>query len=238
MALSESVKEIVRAEGGLRRTRTLADEAAQTLRSMILLEKLPAGVALPERELSEALGISRTPLREAIRILAAEGLVRHTASRRPFVTDPLYAEICDGLRIQGALEALAGELACKHADNAELKRIARLNTHISDAADHEDKLAAFQADMEFHTAIVAAAHNTQLAEVHSNFNARLWRGRFISSQRHEGRESTRSEHQQIVEALLARDGKGVASALRQHLKTAEVNIRRALAENGRNANEH
>ena len=115
MSVVINLKDVLNAQGGLLRSPSLAEDAAQTLRKMILLEKLPPGTALPERDLSQALGISRTPLREAIRLLAGEGLVQYTAARRPFVADPSLEEINDCLRIQGALEALAGELACTQA---------------------------------------------------------------------------------------------------------------------------
>ena len=119
MSVVINLKDVLNAQGGLLRSPSLAEDAAQTLRKMILLEKLPPGTALPERDLSQALGISRTPLREAIRLLAGEGLVQYTAARRPFVADPSLEEINDCLRIQGALEALAGELACTQASTQQ-----------------------------------------------------------------------------------------------------------------------
>ena len=104
MSVVINLKDVLNAQGGLLRSPSLAEDAAQTLRKMILLEKLPPGTALPERDLSQALGISRTPLREAIRLLAGEGLVQYTAARRPFVADPSLEEINDCLRIQVCLK--------------------------------------------------------------------------------------------------------------------------------------
>nr|WP_306269424.1 GntR family transcriptional regulator [Pararhizobium sp. IMCC3301] len=227
-----NLKGLMQTEGGLSRSLSLAEDAAQTLRSMILLEKLPPGISLPERELSEALGISRTPLREAIRLLANEGLVQFTAARRPFVANPTLDEINNCLRVQGALEAVAGELACVRASDGELQEIAKINQAIAEinTDDGDGKLAGFQADMRFHEAIVRAAGNPPLAETHAAYNARLWRVRFLSSQRRAGRISTRQEHSDIVAALLARDARAAARALKAHLKTAETNIAQALSE--------
>ena len=223
------LKEALSEVGGVTRSLSLAEDAAQKIREMILLEKLPPGTALPERDLADALGVSRTPMREAIKLLAHDGLVQYTASRRPFVADPSLEEICNYLRVQGALEALAGELACVQASDAQLREVDRLNQAILAGADG-DKVASFNRDMAFHDAIVRASGNAALMETHERYNARLWRARFMSSQRRVSRESTRKEHQSIVQALLARDTTAASKALKQHLKTAETNIAQAMRE--------
>ena len=224
------LKSLIDKEGGVARSPSLSEDAASTLREMILLEKLPPGTSLPERDLAEALGVSRTPMREAIRLLANEGLVSYTPSRRPYVADPSLDEINDCLRVQGSLEALAGEWACALASDEEIARIAAINHSIADASDAEGKLQAFRRDMQFHVAIVAASKNQALAATHKTYNARLWRVRFLSSQRRQGREETRREHLEIVEALTARDPQATAKALKRHLRTAESNIAAAVAE--------
>ena len=155
-----NLKDLLDAQGGLLRSSSLAEDAAKTLRGMILLEKLSPGMSLAERDLSQALGISRTPLREAIRLLAGEGLIQYTAARRPFVADPSLEEINDCLRIQGALEALAGELACTQATKQQIKDIAQINATIIKTRGEYTRLHAFQADMRFHQSIVKAAKST------------------------------------------------------------------------------
>lgn len=224
------LKNLVSDNTSISKPTSLAEEAASALREMILLEKLPAGTALTERDLSNGLGISRTPMREAIRILANEGLVEFSASRRPRVADPSIGEITDYLRIQGALEALSGELACELASDAELENIKFLNDQMVIRNSKDDPVSSFKRDMEFHEAIVAASHNAPLATTHASYNARLWRSRFMSSQRKVSRESTKAEHAKIVEALMRRDGQGAAEALKLHLATAVVNIKKALRE--------
>ena len=92
----------------LKPRQSLASEAADNLREFILLGRLAPGMPVRERDLAEAFGISRTPLKEALRILEAEGLIVYGPTRRPRVADPSLAEINDWLRVQGALEALAG----------------------------------------------------------------------------------------------------------------------------------
>lgn len=230
MATVIDLKSLVSDNTSLSKPTSLAEEAASVLREMILLEKLPAGTALTERDLSNGLGISRTPMREAIRILANEGLVEFSASRRPRVADPSIGEITDYLRIQGALEALSGELACALASDSELENIKFLNEKMIEKGGKDDPVTAFKRDMEFHKTIVAASRNEPLAITHASYNARLWRSRFMSSQRKVSRDSTTAEHTQIVEALMRRDEQGTAEALKLHLATAVVNIKKALRE--------
>lgn len=214
----------------LKPRRSLASEAADSLREFIMLGKLAPGIPVRERDLAEAFGISRTPLKEALRILEGEGLIVYGPTRRPSVANPSLEKINDWLRVQGALEALAGELACELATDAQLAEIERINASIKEARDADGKLEAFRRDMEFHQAIVAASGNTALAETHATYNARLWRVRFLSSQRDAGRSATRKEHLQIVAALKSRDAKAAQIALKQHLQTAETNIAAARAE--------
>lgn len=229
MPAMEDLKQALSEVGGVSRSLSLAEDAAQKIREMILLERLSPGTALPERDLAEALGVSRTPMRDAIKLLANDGLIAYTAARRPFVADPSLEEICDYLRVQGALEALAGELTCTGASDAQLHGIDALNREIVARADG-DKVMSFNRDMAFHDAIVRASGNAALIETHARYNARLWRARFMSSQRTLSRESTTQEHATIVQALLARDVQAASSALKHHLKTAETNIAEALRE--------
>lgn len=215
---------------GLKQRSTLADEAASALRRLILLERLPAGAPIVERDVAEALSISRTPLRQALRTLEMEGLVEYSASRRPRVSNPSLEELGQNLNVLGALEGLAGELACANATDEEIVLIETLNRKMIDGSDTMEPLAFFETDMEFHRTIVLASRNPPLIETHSHYNARLWRARFISSQRRPDREGTLRQHEEIASALGERKVARSARALRKHLETAIVNIGKALAE--------
>jgi len=103
--------------------KSLAERVADELRDLVLLEKLAPGASIPERETAEALGVSRTPLRESLRILAAEGIVDVSPNRPPTVANPTLAELGDLLKVQGALEALAGDLACNKAEDSDGGRL-------------------------------------------------------------------------------------------------------------------
>lgn len=230
MRQSSSLKELIDDELVPLRRASFADEAASRLRELILLEKLPPLCPINERELSELLGISRTPVREAIRQLEIEGLVEYTQTRRPRIADPSMETLEHWLAIQGALEGLAGELACSRATDEELSEIEGLHLQMVERVEDPQRVELFRIDMAFHSAIVAAAHNPPLVVTHNQYNARLWRARFISSQRRANREQQTRKHQDIVDALLARDPGRTSTALRSHLANAVSNIQAARNE--------
>lgn len=211
-------------EGAVRPRRTLSEEAAENLREFILLGKLEAGTAVPERELADALGISRTPLREALRLLEIEGLVEYSATRRPRIADPSLEELTQYISVLGALEALAGETACSVATDKEISKIQTLAETMDTKSASLSSLAFFQLDMDFHSSIVEVSRNEPLIETHRQYNARLWRARFLSSQQAERRENTLSQHADIAQALSARDAKATRRALRGHLNSTITNI--------------
>ena len=207
--------------------KSLAERIADELRDLVLLEKLNPGASIPERETAEALGVSRTPLRESLRILASEGLVEIEPNRPPRVANPSLDEIKNLLQVQGALEGLAGALACENATDAEVARIRQVETMMRESStsnQNADNLAFFQLDMQFHEAIVAASGNAALRDTHRNYNSRLWRARFISSRLQVNRAGTLSQHTDIVEALEARNANACSDALEKHLATGYHNI--------------
>ena len=225
-----SIKEILSDNIAPERPRSLAEQSADKLRELILFEKLPPGLPVNERDLSDVLGVSRTPIRDAIKILEVEGLIDYSETRRPRVADPDIETLSQWLIIQGALEGLAGEQACIHASNEELKDIAAIQSQMVDFAESDDRMRLFTLDMEFHNAIVKAAHLPALVETHNLYNSRLWRARFISSQRRANRHQQMMKHQAIVDALLDRDGQAASKALTTHLRNAISNIKAARAE--------
>ena len=219
-AWADELREI----GSIGPRKSLADQAADTLREFILLGKLAPGVAVPERELADALNISRTPLKEALRILENEGLIAYGPTRRPRVADPSLEDLAQNLAVLGALEALAGELACQHATDAEILAAADLEKRMRLADETTESLDFFRWDMEFHKTIVRAARNAPLLDSHNRYNARLWRARFISSKTKMARDNTLGQHEDILSALQLRDGPACGQHMRRHLEVAIINI--------------
>lgn len=208
---------------------SLAERVADELRDLVLLEKLAPGSSIPERETATALGVSRTPLRESLRILASEGLVHIEPNRAPRVADPSIEELGDLLEVLGTLESLAGELASSNATDDQIARIAKLESTMRKVSDESDPLEFFQLDMQFHQRIVEASGNEPLIKTHKAYNAQLWRARFISSRQRVNRPGTLKQHRSIISALRKRDGSACANALRQHLQAGLKNIKSASA---------
>jgi len=200
--------------------RSLSSETAEKLRELILLEKLPPGMHIPERDLAEALGISRTPMREALRTLAIEGLVEFTATRRSRVANPSVKELHNSMTVLAALEGLGGELACAVATDEQIASIVDLNQKMIDCTNTFSAINFFKTDMTFHSSIISATHNQALIDTHRQYNAKLWRARFMSSKRKQGRAKTLQQHQNITSALIARNASEMALAMRGHIETA------------------
>ncbi len=215
--------------------RTLAQQAADELRDLILLEKLKPGAPIPEREMADALGVSRTPLRESLRMLATEGLIEISPNRPPRVADPSLEELQQLLQVQGTIEGLAGELACAQASDEELAAIVAMERQLSSLSDRGEPLDFFRGDMKFHTSIVEASRNKPLQQTHATYNARLWRARFISSRQKVNRAGTLEHHRNIALALQARDGERAKGLLREHLEIGFENIRTVRVQNDKPA---
>ncbi|MGJ8544117.1 MAG: GntR family transcriptional regulator [Sulfitobacter sp.] len=208
----------------------LADQAAAELRRLIVVGSIAPGQQVTERELSSVLGISRTPIREAMRTLALEGLLKASDTGRYFAADPSVDEICDLLRVIGVLEGLAGRLTCETASDADLERIAGLQQKMRQFPALKENLKYFETNIDFHLKIVAASKNDELVRTHKMLNDRLYRVRYLCSKISTNRSRAMDEHDQIVTALLARDGTLVEQYLRGHMAQAEINVAQTFAE--------
>ena len=207
----------------------LATEIADRLRRDILRGALPPGAKVKERDNAEDLGVSRTPMREAIRMLATEGLIVLSPSRSPRVANPSFQEVADQLLVLKTLEELSAELACARATAADLTRLGDLNGRMADLYEHGDSLDLFEVDMAFHAAIADASHSYSLVETHRAFLTRLWRVRYLAAQQRRNRARARADHDAILTALEARDATTVRAALETHLGQLANDIRPILA---------
>ncbi|WP_108257692.1 GntR family transcriptional regulator [Mangrovicoccus ximenensis] len=205
--------------------KTLPETIADQIRRDILRGRFAPGAPLKERETALEMDVSRTPMREAIRILAKEGLVLLRPSRSPVIADPSMREIGDAIDVLRALELLSGELACRRATPGDLERIASIQTDMAARYDMLDTLDLFEIDMGFHTAIVEAAHNEALLGTYRAYLERLWRARYLSASQRRSRDRVLRQHGDIVAGLQARDPGKVADAMRAHLEALEDNIR-------------
>lgn len=207
---------------------TLPDKIAHRLRRDILRGKLLPGASIKERDNAAELGVSRTPMREAIRILAKEGLVILRPSRSPIVAAPSIKEISDDVEVLLLLETRSAELACREATEAEIDRLAGIVDHMAAHYSETDPLDMFEIDMSFHTAVAEASHNASLARTHAAYLARLWRARYVSAVQRRNRERLVDEHGAIVAGLRARDPEKVRAAIDAHLFRLAPDIREVI----------
>lgn len=203
---------------------SMAQAIAYDLRRDILRGILMPGDTIKERENAEKRGVSRTPMREAIRILAQEGLVQLRPLRSPVVANPSLQDIIDQVRVLHSLELLSGELACGAATQAEIVRIGHLKDQIDRLCDIVDSVDLFELDMQFHAAIVAASHNQALIETHRAYMARLWRARYLSARIRRSRRRVLRQHGAIHQALAARNPRRIKAEIGAHFAPMYKNI--------------
>jgi DNA-binding GntR family transcriptional regulator len=197
---------------------TLAGSLADRLRELIIEGELPPGTRLNERALCDRLGASRTPLREAFRLLAAEHLVELQPNRGAQVVSLSDDDIRESFEVMGALEALAGELACRNIGAEEVAEIRALTFEMLACHARRDLPAYYRINRQIHQRINRAARNALLTQVYSNLNQRIENLRFRSNfDQHKWDEAAR-EHTDMVAALEARDGARLGAILRRHLQ--------------------
>ncbi|MFJ2995437.1 GntR family transcriptional regulator [Pandoraea sp. NPDC087047] len=187
------------------------------LRKMITEGALAPGAHLNERALCEQLGVSRTPLREALKMLAVERLIDLLPNRGARVVTLSASDIADAFELLSGLEALAGELACERITQAEIDEIQALHCAMDDCYANGDLPGYFDCNQRIHDRINAAARNPALTQMYQSVNHRLRALRFRSNL-HTGKwERAIEEHVAMLRALHQRDGAALGRLLRAHL---------------------
>ncbi|PRD44732.1 GntR family transcriptional regulator [Phyllobacterium phragmitis] len=197
---------------------SLHGEIVSRLRDMIIEGDLQPGQRIYENQLGEELGVSRTPLREALKFLASEGLVELVPSRGAVVKRFSAKDVEDMLIVIRSMEMLAARLACAKASDEAIARLRVLHDAMVRHYQAGERLEYYKLNQQIHTGIVALADNAPLTEVHGLLQSRVKRIRFIG---HEGAErwaSAVAEHERIIAALEARDAETLARELDIHLE--------------------
>jgi DNA-binding GntR family transcriptional regulator len=206
--------------------RPLHAEAVGRLRELIVQVRLAPGARLNERLLCQQLGISRTPLREAIKLLASEGLVVLLPNRGAQVAPLEAGRLAETLAVMGALEALAGELACRYATDAQIAEVAALHAEMVGTHARGDLVSYFRYNQAIHLEIVEASGNATLANTYRQLNANVLRARYMANLSRERWDEAVREHEKILAALTARDVQRLKRLLEDHLahKLASVSV--------------
>lgn len=211
---------------------TLPATVAEQLRDLITEGAIAPGARLNERVLGERLGVSRTPLREAFRLLAAEGLVLLQPNRGAQVVRLSDDDIRESFEVMSGLEAMSGELACRHVTVEEVAEIKALTFEMLACHARRDLPGYYRLNRVIHDRINRAAHNRLLTQVYATLNLRIQNLRFRSNFDRDKWDRAAHEHRDMVEALEARDGPRLAAILRAHLKQKGDAVRDALRAAG------
>ena len=202
------------------------------LEKMIVDGRLEAGLPIPELELARQLGISRTPLREALKVLASEGLVELLPRRGAVVKVFSAKDAQDMLAMIALLEEHAGREACKAGD-AEIAMILELHEQMRGHYERRERPEYFRLNQEIHNAIVRAAGNPTLAMLHGILRTRMRRLRYIGNQAPDNWSAAMTEHEGFMSALRARDGVRLGRLMREHLVNTWPRIESAVGSSER-----
>lgn len=195
----------------------LRDVVFNTLRQAILTGELKPGERLMEIHLAERLGVSRTPIREAIRKLELEGLVTMIPRRGAEVAQITEKSMSDVLEVRRALDALCVELACDRITEEELARLEQACSDFEAAVKTRDNKVIAQADVKLHDIIVQATGNSRLIQLVNNLSEQMYRYRFEYIKDSSRHENLVEEHRIIYESILKKDKETASRAAETHI---------------------
>jgi DNA-binding GntR family transcriptional regulator len=195
--------------------KNLHDELARLIRIMIIERQLVPGKRIPERALCMRFGVSRTPLRDALKVLSVEGLVRLSPNRGAVVMCITREQADDVIGLLGALEAFAGAPICKHIDDTRIAMMRAQNTRMMEHIRQDEKQLAVELDRVIRRAAIEAAANGTLVEIHQMLEARL--GSVLSAARrlHPHWGDIIDDNERMLAALEARDSNALAAFARE-----------------------
>ncbi len=214
----------------LRRKGRLHLNTVEALHRMIVTGELPPGHKLREQELCERIGVSRTPLREALRTLAAQGLVRLTQNRGAEVAPLTLRDITALFDVVGSLEALAARLACKTMPDEAIAEIGVLHYRMMLHHVRDELPDYFALNQQIHRAIIEGANNDVLLGVWEQLAARVERAKYLPNLQPERWKAAMHEHDAMLAALVARDGDALGRMIEAHFRNGLAAILAANEE--------
>jgi len=208
--------------------RHLHDELLERIRDLIVGCELRPEAKIPEKELCQRFGVSRTPLREALKVLAYEGLVVLQPNRGATVSPLTIADLDDLFPICSRLEALAGELACRHCRDDEIAEIRTLHDEMVEHYRRRSRKRYFELNEAIHTRIHLGACNPTLYAMLRSIVSRIRRARIYANVSDERWADSIREHEEIIAALEGRKGPDLAELLRCHIDNVFHSLKLAL----------
>lgn len=205
--------------------RTLHDEVLNQVRDMIIEGRLPPGARINEVQIGALLGVSRTPLREAIKSLASEGLVENVPSKGAVVRRFSEQDLRQILDVLKTIEQLGGRLACTNAHDDAIARLVDIHERMMELYRKRQRLEYFKLNQSIHSGIVQASGNPVLAEMHEMLQARIKRMRYVGNEGAPKWAGAVAEHEEMIEALKRRDADRLAEVIGRHLDETLVRVR-------------
>lgn len=206
----------------------LRDVVFNTLRQAILRGELKPGERLMEIALANRLGVSRTPVREAIRMLELEGLVIMIPRRGAQVAQITEQDLNDVLEVRLGLEELAVRFACERITDEEIKALGLAVKEFEKKMSNNDLSAQAEADVKFHEIIYGATHNRRLVQIINNIREQMYRYRIEYLKDVESRKTLVKEHYEICDALKRRDAESAVEKMCIHIRNQQEAILRSL----------
>ena len=214
---------------------SLHDEIVSALRQMIVAGNLRPGSRIVEPELCRRLGVSRTPLREALKVLAFDGWIELIPNRGAVVTRITSSEAASLFELLEGLEQFVGELAAERATDGAIRDIRRLHDVMAEYYRCGDASAYFAVNQQIHRSLVEATQNPVLISTHENLSRKVLRARAMANLMTHRQDASFSEHIAMLSALEQRDGLLLGRLLRSHVHDAGRAVRIALAKRGRSS---
>ncbi|MGD9742414.1 MAG: GntR family transcriptional regulator [Dongiaceae bacterium] len=205
--------------------RSLHDELVERLRDLIGTGVLASGEKIQEMALCKQFGVSRTPLREALKVLASEGIVTLQPHRGATVASLSVPELEEVFPVMGALESLAGEIACSRITDAEIAEIASLHRRMVEHWRRRELQPYFAINQAIHQAILEATHNETLKSVYRSLASRVRTARYVANMSDERWHEAVTEHEAMLTALEARDGAALSGILKNHLANKLMTVK-------------
>ncbi len=210
--------------------RSLHDELIDRLREMIVMGDLKPGTKVPEQSLAVKFGVSRTPLREALKVLASEGLITLTPNKGASISALTLEDLEEAFPVMAALEALSGELACAHILDQEIIAICRVHDQMIVHYQANEMPEYFRCNQEIHNRILEAAANDTLTNIYRSLSGRVRRARYFANISKQRWAQAVSEHEEIITALKARNGAALGHVLKRHLENKLKTVREVIGE--------
>lgn len=206
----------------------LRDVVFNTLRKAILTGQLKPGERLMEVHLANRLGVSRTPIREAMRKLELEGLVIMVPRRGAEVAKITEKSLKDVLEVRRALDVLSAELACDRITEEEIHKLHEACREFAQTVESRDASAITKADVALHDIIIEATRNQRLQQLVNNLSEQMYRYRFVYIKEESRHDNLVAEHLEIYESIASRDKERAARAAREHIDNQEKSILRQI----------